>query len=153
MRLVKCEQNIEEILEKVYVDSEFLEPLEGVIVETQSVTAVSYVAYENETAVGFFIVDADNSPVDFKRDDPSSCWLKSFMIAEEHQGKGYGKQVLSKMATAIKRDLPQFKTLNLTVNFRNHAAKQLYLKCGFKDTRQVYEGGPAGPQHIFSRKI
>ncbi|GAM64435.1 histone acetyltransferase HPA2 [Vibrio ishigakensis] len=44
-----------------------------------------------------------------------------------------------------------YHAVYLTVNCKNPAAFQCYLKAGFVDTEELYLGGDAGPQHVMKR--
>jgi len=77
------------------------------------------------------------------------CRLETFMIDERWQKQGFGKAAIREIREFLAKNHPQIKGLKLSVNFLNEGAKLFYKKCGFKDTGKVYEGGPAGPQHIY----
>lgn len=106
----------------------------------------------DEQVVGFFILDTDyGQHYDFC--PPQSIGIRSLLIDQRFQGQGIAKKALL--------SLPSYLSLNylstsysekvsayLTVNCRNTAAYQCYLKSGFEDTQNLYHGGPVGPQHI-----
>jgi RimJ/RimL family protein N-acetyltransferase len=48
----------------------------------------------------------------------------------------------------VRRDFPRARTLVLTVNVRNPAARAVYVRGGFVDAGELYLGGSAGPQHV-----
>ena len=48
----------------------------------------------------------------------------------------------------VRRDFPDARSLVLTVNVRNPAARAVYLGGGFVDGGEQYLGGSAGPQHV-----
>ena len=75
------------------------------------------------------------------------------LVARDCQGQGYAKTILNQLPDTLNKSFPDIRQLNLTVNFRNHVARALYKKCGFEDTGDVYWDGPAGPQHILTKKL
>ncbi|MDH3976341.1 MAG: GNAT family N-acetyltransferase [Deltaproteobacteria bacterium] len=107
----------------------------------------------SDKTIGFFTLNfyspltAQADPLYFGGEN--DCRLESFMIDERYQGKGFGNAAISEITQLLSKDYPHIKGLKLSVNFLNEMAKLFYLKCGFKDTGKVYEGGPAGPQHIY----
>lgn len=56
--------------------------------------------------------------------------------------------MLRALPSYLNESYPERSAVYLTVNCRNVAAYQCYLKAGFQDTGNLYHGGPAGPQHI-----
>ncbi|MFA5904180.1 MAG: GNAT family N-acetyltransferase [Desulfobacula sp.] len=145
--------SIKNYIEGVYTESEFLDPVEEIIKKTlHRDLSLPCGIFLEKKAIGFFSIDFSNPSVDFQKDEPS-FWLESFMISGDFQKKGYGKAALDKIAFFLKKKYPHLKCLNLTVNLRNIPARTLYLKCGFVDTKNIYREGPAGPQHIFMKKL
>lgn len=49
----------------------------------------------------------------------------------------------------VRHTLPGVHRVVLTVNQGNPVAIRTYLSGGFTDTKEIYLGGHAGPQHIF----
>lgn len=110
-----------------------------------------------------FVICFDNSIVGYFKIDSAfnleilgenkGVGLRSFAIDCRHQGKGIGKTSVSLLADAISTEFPDFNWVYLTVNCRNKAACQTYLKGGFEDTGTLYHGGPVGPQHIMRKAL
>ena len=138
----------------VYTVSEFLDPVGDIIKKTfhRDLSLPCGIFFEKK-AIGFFSIDFSNPDVKLGEDGKSSFWLESFMISEAFQKRGYGKAALNEISYFLKKEYPHLKFLNLTVNFRNYPAQTLYLQCGFVDTKNIYREGPAGPQHIFIKKL
>ncbi|SEN43581.1 Acetyltransferase (GNAT) family protein [Loktanella fryxellensis] len=74
--------------------------------------------------------------------------LRSFIVGLAHQGTGVGTAATRALPALIAAHYPGTRTVWLTVNLRNPAARAVYLKGGFVDTGEHYLGGDAGPQHI-----
>ena len=101
---------------------------------------------------GFFILDSNfASEYDFAASD--SIGLLSFFVARQFQGKGLGKRALLELGPYIRAQEIQSTRVFLTVNCRNTIAASLYRNCGFRDTGELYLGGPCGPQHIMEMLI
>jgi RimJ/RimL family protein N-acetyltransferase len=102
--------------------------------------------------VGFFVID-QHYPYRQELALNKAVLLRSFFIDHRHQGKGYGYQAGVLLKDYVAQLNSSFELLSLTVNCRNQAAQALYKKCGFNDSEVLYQGGPAGPQHIYSMKL
>ncbi len=97
--------------------------------------------------VGFFKIDLKYPRTQgFAR--PGDLGLRAFMVDHRHQGGGIGSGALMALPGYLARRYPQAEALVLTVNIRNQVAVRAYLKCGFRDTGEIHEGGLAGPQHV-----
>ncbi|MDN4524500.1 GNAT family N-acetyltransferase [Fictibacillus fluitans] len=70
----------------------------------------------------------------------SMYWINGFLIDEQQQGKGYGKQALTEMISWIEKKFPHSKETRLTVNRENHLAISLYEKLGYVPTGEEYDG-------------
>ncbi len=141
-------------LEEICFESEFIGSTTEISekIEFGKPESYPFAAIVNDGIVGFFTIELSNPTVNFKIEE-TSCWLGSFHIAKKHHGKGYAKDILKILPDTLTKEFKFPKLLNLTVNLRNIAAKSLYLKCGFSDTGEIFEGGPAGPQLIFTKTI
>lgn len=104
-----------------------------------------------DQVVGFFLIDTvyakDNDFV-----TSHSLGLRKFFIDSTHQGNGYAKQTLNLLPAYLAATYPNHTDVYLTVNCKNNAAKNLYLKNGFQDTDELYLGGPSGPQHVMKMR-
>lgn len=78
----------------------------------------------------------------------SALGIRALLIGGEFQGRGLATQMLRALPSYLNESYPERSAVYLTVNCRNVAAYQCYLKAGFQDTGNLYHGGPAGPQHI-----
>lgn len=149
--------SFEKVLKSIYFDSEFIDPKEAIGKKIEwsdsEPLSIPFGAYLGTRSIAFFTIDFSNPSIDGKDKYPSSCWLDSFMVARDCQGQGYAKTILNQLPDTLNKSFPDIRQLNLTVNFRNHVARALYTKCGFEDTGDVYWDGPAGPQHILTKKL
>ena len=97
--------------------------------------------------VGFFNLDVVyGDRYDFA--EPGDLGLRSYLIDERHQGKGYGKAACQALGAYLRNHYANHPAIVLTVNCRNQGAYKAYLSAGFEDTGALYHGGAAGPQHI-----
>ncbi len=149
--------SFEEVLKTIYFDSEFIDPIEEIAKKIRPADSepwsIPFGAYLATRAIAFFTIDFPNPPPDDQYNPTFSCWLESFMVAQDCQGHGYAKAILNQLPDLMNKTFPQIRRLNLTVNFRNQVARALYRKCGFEDTGEVYWNGPAGPQHILTKSL
>lgn len=99
---------------------------------------------EQRKPVGFFVLDETPSPADPSAD----LVLRAFFVDRAHQRRGVGGRALAALPGLVNRELPDARTVVLTVNVRNQVAHQLYLRHGFTETGELYLGGGAGPQHV-----
>jgi RimJ/RimL family protein N-acetyltransferase len=107
---------------------------------------------DDNRVVGFFNIDTEyGSRYDFA--EPNELGLRAFLVGHQYQGKGYATQMLSQLPAWLSEHFSQSKSICLTVNKKNQAAKLLYLKAGFVDTGELYLDGSAGPQHILRREL
>lgn len=106
-----------------------------------------YAIQEADRAVGFFKIDL-KYPQNYVFARAGDLGLRAFMVDQRVQGRGIGSGALRALPPLLRRTYPEAQALVLTVNMRNHAAVRTYLNCGFKDTREIHEGGLAGPQFV-----
>ncbi|WP_218313670.1 GNAT family N-acetyltransferase [Halomonas sp. 18071143] len=109
-----------------------------------------HVIMENDQVVGFFVLDLSYSDT-YSFSDPKALGVRALLIDQNHQGLGIASKTLNLLPSYVASNYPDFERLQLTVNCRNKAAYNCYLKCGFEDTGSLYLGGPVGPQHIMQR--
>lgn len=84
---------------------------------------ISLGLYDDDTAIGYAMVG-------FHSEEKQSAWFDRFMIAAEHQGKGYAHQYIPLILNYIKMKY-QVKSIKLSIIPTNDVAKQLYEKYGF----------------------
>ncbi|MBT2217327.1 GNAT family N-acetyltransferase [Virgibacillus dakarensis] len=79
----------------------------------------------------FYIIDLDGIVIGKIRvaHHNDEAWIFGYCIAPEHQGKGYGKQILLKV---IKQEREKGYPLFLEVETKNDHALKLYETCGFR---------------------
>lgn len=87
--------------------------------------------YNDEDVIGFIMLSYD------EKERKAGIWR--FMIAEEHQGKGYGKEAMLKAIEMIKNE-NKFDSIELDYVPGNVVAKHLYKNLGFKETGEVEDG-------------
>ena len=117
------------------------------LLQSQEPGISRHVMVQNGQAVGFFRLDTR-----FSTSHPfapeSALGLRSVFVGSNYQGQALAKHALQAMAAYIRHLGLPASQLYLTVNCKNDAAYQLYQRCGFVATGELYLGGGYGPQHI-----
>ena len=91
-------------------------------------TAHPFAIYHDDEPVGFVMFDFGKGPREVE------IWR--FMIAPEHQGKGYGTAAL-RAAVAWLKEQNRFDRVRINYVEGNDAAKALYRKVGFSETGEM----------------
>ncbi len=106
-----------------------------------------HVILQGDTPVGMFRIDrAYHTLMQFTED--VSLGLRTFIIDQNAQGRGIAKNVCEQLRCYLRNQYPEKRSVYLTVNLQNPAARAVYLHGGFIDTGAHYMQGQAGPQHI-----
>lgn len=87
--------------------------------------------YAGDEPVGFAMLDVDS--------ETPGCFLWRFMIAGEHQGKGYGRRALDLVAEQV-RGLPGARELRSSYVPGERGPGACYARYGFLATGEVDEG-------------
>ncbi|MEK5417241.1 MULTISPECIES: GNAT family N-acetyltransferase [unclassified Paenibacillus] len=106
---------------------------------------------ENSVPVGYFALEDGDKLLKYSNNSNARL-LTSFSIDSGNQGKGLAKIALKLLPDFVKNNIPQTDEIVLGVNKRNKPALNLYLKSGFIDENEFYEG-PKGPQHILHLRV
>jgi len=105
--------------------------------------AVSIAQAHFEPKSWFRAVYADDTPVGFAmlHEDPAEqeYYLWRFMVAGEHQGKGYGRRALD-LVVAHVREQPGAKELVSSYVPGDDGPGEYYRRYGFVETGEVEEG-------------
>jgi len=91
--------------------------------------------YDGDIMVGFSAFG--------KNPEDETIWIVRHMIAEQYQGKGYGKSGLQTLIDHMQAEY-QCKTIYLDVIPENQVGINLYQSAGFEDTGRIQ-----GHSHIF----
>lgn len=75
---------------------------------------------------------------DYKRNDKLSYLLHQFMIAEQYQGKGYGRAAMQLWLSMIKNE-GKYDSIILCYKESDEIARDLYLGMGFYHTGEADE--------------
>lgn len=126
-------------------------PLEKIKDPNLSSNTKHILILDREEPVGYFALE-DGEKLRKYTKNASARVLTAFSIDMTHQGKGLAKAALHLLPEFVKVNLPTITEVVLGVNQRNQAAMNLYLKSGFADENEVYEG-PKGPQSVLHLKI
>ncbi|MFA7673650.1 MAG: GNAT family N-acetyltransferase [Clostridia bacterium] len=95
-------------------------------------TARPYAIYNDDEIVGFIMLD-------YNYNDKKEAGVWRLMIAQEHQGKGYGTEAMKQAIEIIKKE-SRFNYIYLDYVPTNMVAKHVYEKLGFVATGEVDEG-------------
>lgn len=90
-----------------------------------------FAIYRDEEVIGFMMLEWD------EKEREAGIWR--FMIAEEHQGKGYGTAAM-KAAIEIIKSENKFDCVALSYVPGNDGGKHVYEKLGFKATGDIDDG-------------
>lgn len=93
--------------------------------------AKPYAIYKEEEIVGFMMLDWDEKE--------RECGIWRFMIANDQQGKGYGRKALEYAINIIK-ETGKFDYVSLDYAPGNNVGKHLYESVGFRETGEIEEG-------------
>lgn len=94
--------------------------------------------------VAFFVLDRGTPEVDPSAD----LLLRAFFVDAGAQGRGVATAAVRALPAFVRQHLPGARSVVLSVNARNPAARAVYVRGGFVDTGELFLGGPAGPQHV-----
>lgn len=87
--------------------------------------------YAGDEPVGFAMLYVDTEKPEY--------FLWRFMIAGEHQGKGYGRRALNRVVEHV-RALPGARELRSSYVPGDRGPRDFYLRYGFEETGEVDEG-------------
>ena len=93
--------------------------------------ASPFAVCDGDTPVGFLMLDMDQA------ERTVGVWR--FMIAPEHQGKGYGRQAME-AALALAREAGVYDAMYLDYVPGNDVARALYASLGFRENGKVEDG-------------
>lgn len=121
-------------------------PLDRINIPNASNSAKHVLILENSVPVGYFALEDGEKLLKYS-DNTDARLLTAFSVDSRNQGKGLAKNGLQLLPEFVKNNFPGTNEIVLGVNKRNTPAYNLYLKTGFVDENEFYEG-PNGPQHI-----
>ena len=87
--------------------------------------------YAGEEPVGFVMLHEDTEKPEY--------FLWRFMVAAQHQGKGYGRRALDLVVEHV-RSLPGARVLGSSYMPGEHGPQAFYVRYGFVETGEVDEG-------------
>ncbi len=122
------------------------------ILANESKQVLPHVMVDDGQVVGFFLIDL-SYPQHYEFASSNSLGLRAYFVGRQFQGKGYGTLGVQYLLSFLQETYSDYHAVYLTVNCKNPAAFQCYLKAGFVDTEELYLGGDAGPQHIMKRAL
>lgn len=153
--LVEYTNTYDEQLSNFHLPKEQLQftslPLGNINNPDVSKTAKHVLILENSVPVGYFALEDGDKLLKYSNNSNARL-LTSFSIDSRNQGKGLAKIGLKLLPEFVRNNLPDTDEIVLGVNMRNNAALNLYLKTGFVNENEFYEG-PKGPQHILHLRV
>lgn len=153
--LVEYTDSYEEHLSNYYLPKEQLQftsmPLDTINSPNISNSAKHILILENNIPVGYFALEGGEKLLKYS-ENPNARLLIAFSIDSRNQGKGLAKIGLQLLPEFVRNQLHGIDEIVLGVNQRNTPAYNLYLKTGFVDENEFYEG-PYGPQHILHLRV
>ncbi|MCM3358078.1 GNAT family protein [Psychrobacillus sp. MER TA 171] len=126
-------------------------PLDKIKNPNVSSNAKHVLILENSVPVGYFALE-DGEKLFKYSNNSNARLLTAFSIDSRNQGKGLAKSGLRLLPEFVKNNFSEIDEIVLGVNKRNIPAYNLYLKTGFEDENELYEG-PKGPQHILHLRV
>jgi diamine N-acetyltransferase len=92
----------------------------------------SYGIYDGDTPVGFLMYGYNFSH------PTQQAFIIRLMVDQKFQGKGFGKFGMQKMLEMFRAD-ERIKTVGISYEPENEAAKKLYASLGFVETGRIVE--------------
>ncbi|WP_306976854.1 GNAT family N-acetyltransferase [Alkalibacillus salilacus] len=121
-------------------------PIEKIHNPKVTSTSSHVLILDGDRPVGYFTLE-DGAKLQKYSDNPRARVLTSFSIESTFQGKGLAKDALTLLPSFVHEELPEVNEIVLGVNQKNVAALNLYIKMGFMDEGEIFEGAK-GPQHV-----
>lgn len=84
--------------------------------------------YQDGKMVGFVLYDYDQEIPGWS--------MSRFMIGEQYQGRGYGKQGVREFLEYLKQETGA-KQVFISVELENTRAREMYRKIGFRDVKEI----------------
>ncbi|PRA97747.1 GNAT family N-acetyltransferase [Chryseobacterium sp. MYb7] len=107
--------------------------------------------FENDTPVGFFVLDFGKDKLELT-DNENSVLVRSLSVNPQMQGKGIGKAAMMEVSDFVKDHFNTCNEIVLAVNQKNESAYHIYLQAGY-----IYDGktrnGRSGPQYLMYKKL
>ena len=124
-----------------YVGSNLYSLAEAYVAINSGESPVLYAIYTDDVMVGFLMyvhIDGEPEATDYQIHD--HYFMLRLLIDKNHQGKGYGKQAVSKMIEEIKA-LPLRTTSRIYTSIEptNIAAEKVYISVGFMLTGEIVD--------------
>lgn len=93
-----------------------------------------FAVYTGDTMVGFIMLSYNEADEHYEK----AYWVWRLMIDKRYQGKGYGRETMTKALELI-RTYPHGKTSSVYLSYEpeNVVAKALYASLGFIETGRV----------------
>jgi RimJ/RimL family protein N-acetyltransferase len=109
------------------------------------------VIMDEDIPAGFFVLDFGKDKLDFTVNE-HAVLLRSLSVNPKMQGKGIGREAMSKADDFIREHFKHCNEIVLAVNQQNQSAYHIYLKAGYS-----YDGktriGRSGPQYLMYKKL
>ena len=144
-RMREDEQALAATLAVTSEQLQFVVPMQ-LTMKTTALERDNFIIETDAGIVGFFQIDT-RVPEYVRQPLLELCQV---VIDQNHQGRGIGRRFIQSLPELLRREYPDATGVVLTVNCRNKMAHRVYVAGGFRDTGEIYTGGPSGPQHIMT---
>ncbi|MCF6137712.1 GNAT family N-acetyltransferase [Pseudalkalibacillus berkeleyi] len=155
VQLIKYNHNYDRDLSNFHLPNEQLMftalPLQKINDPNLSDQTIHILILKDDKAVGYFALEQGSKLHKYSSNENARL-LTAFSINKESQGNGLAKSGLKMLPSFISKNFPNINEVVLGVNQKNSAAISLYLKTGFVDNNEIFNG-PKGPQHILHLSI
>lgn len=125
--------------QKSYVASNICSLAEAYVALTNNEgVPMPYAIYNNDIMVGFIMLLYTEAQ---ENHDENAYWVCRLMIDKLYQGKGYGKEAMTKALELIRR-FPYGKASAVFLSYEpeNVVARTLYALLGFEETGNIEDG-------------
>ncbi len=102
-----------------------------------------FIIYANEQMVGFVMIVYGDTGYELPKVAPNNYCILRFMIGEQYQKQGYGREAMSKILEFI-RTFPAGPAQCCWIPYKadNLIAKKLYESFGFRDNGEICNDEP-----------
>lgn len=111
-----------------------------------------HVIWQGDQPIGFFKIDVGN-PHAMSFVPQGDLNLRGLFIDAGMQGRGFGRQSMSLLASYLAGMFPDHARLTLAVHIDNRAAITTYLSAGFQDSSQDWDEHRSGRHRVLRLQL
>ncbi|SIO09776.1 Ribosomal protein S18 acetylase RimI [Carnobacterium alterfunditum] len=109
-------------------------PIDGMTESLHEYKKYPILILDKDKMVGFFILQTGESILNYTS-NPHAILLKDHSVDKRYQKRGYGKLSMEKLPEFIKKHFSSINEVILLIDYDNIGGQMMYLKSGFKDTK------------------